>query len=83
MFWALDAYYLSRERLFRALYDQVRERDEGDIDFSMNVREFSRGRRFGDWFRGIFSKTQWPFYLMLTGLTAMASALAARLGGGP
>ena len=25
MFWALDAYFLRQERLFRKLYDQVRE----------------------------------------------------------
>ena len=30
MFWALDAYFLSRERLFRKLYDRVRKGTEGE-----------------------------------------------------
>lgn len=37
-FWALDAYFLRQERLFRALYDQVRETACADIDFSMDLR---------------------------------------------
>jgi len=36
-FWCLDGYFLWQERLFRALYDHVRELDEEKIDFSMNV----------------------------------------------
>jgi len=36
-FWCLDGYFLWQERLFRALYDHVRQLDEDDIDYSMNV----------------------------------------------
>ena len=36
-FWGLDGYFLHQERLYRALYDYVRIRDEKDIDFSMNT----------------------------------------------
>jgi len=36
-FWILDGYFLWQERLFRALYDRVREMKEEDIDFSMNT----------------------------------------------
>ena len=35
-FWALDAFYLTQERRFRALYDYVRESKE-DLNFSMDV----------------------------------------------
>jgi hypothetical protein len=38
MFWALDGYFLRQERLFRALYDFVRQKDAGKIDFSMDTR---------------------------------------------
>lgn len=38
-FWLLDSYYLSREKAFRNLYDQVRKKAEGQIDFSMNIKE--------------------------------------------
>lgn len=37
-FWWLDGYFLHQERLFRALYDHVRNRDEEDVDFSMDTR---------------------------------------------
>lgn len=35
VFWALDGYFLQQERRFRAVYDDVRRRDEDTIDFSM------------------------------------------------
>lgn len=40
-FWALDAYYLRQERLFRKLYDRVRKQAAPDADtgpFSMNTK---------------------------------------------
>ena len=42
MFWALDAYFLRQERLFRKLYDRVREEGEDHIDFSMNTQPFEK-----------------------------------------
>jgi len=36
-FWCLDGYFLHQERLFRKLYDHVRELPEEKIDFSMNT----------------------------------------------
>jgi len=36
-FWSLDGYFLWQERLFRALYDHVRNLNEEEIDYSMNV----------------------------------------------
>jgi hypothetical protein len=38
-FWALDAYFLHAERLFRALYDEVRSRDERVTPFAMGATE--------------------------------------------
>ena len=43
MFWALDAYFLRQERLFRKLYDHVREAKDGMVDFSMNTHPFNVG----------------------------------------
>ena len=34
-FWILDSYYLLQERRYRCLYDEVRLKDESEIDFSM------------------------------------------------
>ena len=41
MFWALDAYFLRQERLFRKLYDHVRTTEDGPVDFSMNTQPFA------------------------------------------
>ena len=67
VFWGLDGYFLSQEKLFRKLYDVVRERKEEDIDFSMDVQELrSRGWLWtGDWCSAVRSRTLWPFYVML------------------
>ncbi len=37
MFWWLDAYFLHQERLFRELFDQVRNNGKEDSDFSMKT----------------------------------------------
>ena len=36
-FWILDGYFLWQERLFRALYDHVRQINEEQVDFSMDT----------------------------------------------
>ena len=40
MFWALDAYFLRQECLFRKLYDHVRVTAAGSVDFSMDTEPF-------------------------------------------
>ena len=37
MFWGLDSYYLLQEKLYRELYDNVRQLSEENIDFSMKL----------------------------------------------
>ncbi len=37
VFWILDGYFLHQERLFRKLYDKVRETGEDAMDFSMDT----------------------------------------------
>ena len=59
-FWTLDGYFLWQERLFRQLYDQVRQ--QADTDFSMNVGRHA-GERECTWPSAIFSVTLLVFYL--------------------
>ena len=55
MFWALDAYFLRQERLFRRLYDQVREAGDENVDFSMNTHPFNAGTTWSvAWSRTLF-----------------------------
>ena len=64
IFWILDGYFFSQERLFRDLYDDVRKLDEKDIDFSMDTRKYKKNER-NSWVCSIFSPTLLWFYLSL------------------
>ena len=37
VFWFLDSYYLKQEKMFRRLYDEVRIKEEKNIDFSLKT----------------------------------------------
>lgn len=64
IFWILDGYFLSQERLFRVLYDHVRKLDEKEIDFSMDIREYKKDKK-NSWLFSMFSTTLIFFYLPL------------------
>ena len=61
VFWILDGFFLSQERLYRKLYDHARQLTPDGIDFNMNARGF-RQRGTG-WLASIFSRTLLLFYL--------------------
>ena len=69
-FWGLDGYFLRQERLFRALYDHVRDLKDDAIDFSMDIGSF---RENLTWKGATFSRTLLAFYgaLALTIFLAM------------
>ena len=60
IFWGLDAYFLRQERLFRGLYDQVRQRNPRVEAFSMNAAAYAQG--VAPWGRMLVSRTLAPFY---------------------
>lgn len=77
IFWIHDAYFLSLERSYRCLYDQVRRKDEEEIDFSMNIGEFTHLRTTSIWYCMI-SKTLAYFYvptLILIGIISLTEIL--------
>jgi hypothetical protein len=61
IFWALDGYFLSQERRFRALFDHVRKLDDSQIDFSMDTRPFASDVR-NTWLRAMGSRTLVIYY---------------------
>lgn len=67
VFWFLDAYYLMLEKKFRALYDDVRLRDEDSIDFNMNfdniILNMKDVKKYS-YFNIFLSKSIIPFYLV-------------------
>lgn len=64
IFWVLDGYFLSRERLFRDLYDHVRKLNEQEVDFSMNTSKYKKKFR-NHWVGAMLSSTLLFFYLPL------------------
>ena len=72
IFWILDGYFLSQERQYRDLYNDVRLRDEKNIDFSMDASVYRDNPR-NRWVRSMCSPTLLWFYVPLTLLmTAVA-----------
>jgi hypothetical protein len=59
-FWLLDAYYLHEEKLYRALYDDIRLQPENRIDFSLKTKKYEEFSN--SWLRTIFTKTLLVFY---------------------
>lgn len=62
-FWSLDGYYLYQEKLFRALYDEVRLKNVKDIDFSM---ETSNQKNYS-WIKAMFLSTVLIFHGVIIG----------------
>ncbi|HNF69924.1 MAG TPA: hypothetical protein PLL28_11145 [Chitinophagales bacterium] len=67
IFWAMDAFYLSQERQYRTLYNEVRLKKEADIDFNMQTQASILGKN--SWISAMFSVSNWPVYLILLGVT--------------
>jgi len=87
-FWYLDAYFLSRERLFRRLYDAVRRGEPMVEPFSMDYRAFldhdgswrdCQGSK-ATWWCTVRSRTLWSFYLsiLLVGIVVIAAGATHR-----
>lgn len=64
VFWILDGYFLSQERLYRDLYNHVRTLKEEKIDFSMDTSEYKKYKR-NTLIYSMFSSTLLVFYLPL------------------
>lgn len=75
-FWGLDAYYLRQERLYRYLYDAVRNSDVPVDPFCMNPKEHPNNVK--SWWGVLISRTLFWFYGMLVavGLVLAIAGLA-------
>ncbi len=60
-FWILDGYFLWQERLFRQVYDDVRQKT--DTDFKMDAMKHRKKPKCS-WVSAIFSITLVIFYLI-------------------
>ncbi len=63
IFWGLDAFYLSQEKGYRELYDDVRQIDSAntDIDFNLKLKkDYLDGKN--SWPAVLLNKTIFPIY---------------------
>ena len=60
-FWILDGYFLWQERLFRQVYEEIRQ--QSDTDFKMDLSTH-KGKPKCSWISAIFSITLVIFYLI-------------------
>lgn len=82
LFWGLDTYFLRAERLFRVLYDRIRQGDERVAPFAMNAtgKTFRAGlqgeeKKAGSWWCTAFSLT----LLLLYGGLAISAIVVSQL----
>lgn len=68
LFGLLDAKYLSLEKGYRELYDDVRQRSDSDIDYSMQIED-------GGILRALLSWSVLPFYGILIAVLAVISKM--------
>ena len=71
VFWGLDAFYLSQEKQYRALYDEVRKKSE--VDFSMDASAYNSGNN--SWIATLFSKTLLALYPVVIVITLIVMFL--------
>lgn len=76
LFWILDGFFLHQERLYRKLYDNVRAKEDKDIDFSMNTSSY-RGDS-PSWFKTCFSTTLIILYVPIFVIILLAMWFLAK-----
>lgn len=65
LFWFLDAYYLTQERLFRCLYKKAIEEGSTIIEFDMKIPTECKNVSKNKYLCVFFSKTIWPLYFSI------------------
>lgn len=65
VFWFLDSYYLLQERLYRDLYNDVRKKEDSQIDFSLNASIYAKVDYKRTIWGCLISKTELWFYIPL------------------
>lgn len=71
-FWALDAFFLYQEKLFRKLYTKVATGSIGSDEFSLDTSPLKASVSY---IGAIISKTIWPFYALTAILVAAGTII--------
>ena len=76
-FWLLDGFFLRHERLYRALYEQVSIKADGEINYSMNTASVQA--EVSSWVQVMFSRTLIIYHGSI--FVAVLFFVSARLNG--
>lgn len=63
VFWYLNAFFLLQERRYRKLFDDVRIKNESDIDFSMDAESYQTGKNTMT--ECLKANSIWPIYCLM------------------
>lgn len=72
-FWCLDAYYLSMERQYRSLYNDIIDPSKSIQLYSMSIENYNKDKN--TWLSSFYSKSISILYLTTTGLTLVVMYL--------
>ena len=76
VFWGLDGFFLSTEKQYRELYEEVTAKSEAQIDFNLKPSQGHKDKA-GGWLCNGFSKTLWPFHGTILASVFMVMVLLA------
>jgi hypothetical protein len=77
-FWLLDGYFLQQERMYRKLYDAVRQETTAAPDFSLNASIYKD--QVDSWLGTCLSDTLLIFHGMILAVVVAATVLMFALG---
>jgi hypothetical protein len=77
-FWVLDGYFLRQERMYRELYNAVRQQAEPESDFLLNANKYED--QVDSWLGTCFSDTLLIFHGMVLAVVVAATVLMFVLG---
>ena len=63
LFWYMNGYFLLQERRYRELYNYVRQKNEINIDFSMDAKGYNTGNN--TILSCLVSASIWPIYIFI------------------
>lgn len=66
MFWFLDAFFLTQEKLYRKLYKKIANNNNVDIDFSLDTENLNTDNYL--YIKTLFSKTIILFHGLIIGI---------------
>ena len=68
-FWSLDGFFLWQEKMYRKLYDEVTQKSESEIDFSLNAEKYKDDVE--SWLSVCFSTTLKMFHGVIFGVIVL------------